>query len=195
MAVCSELLNCTSVSKERGPLGYSEWVQLEGTIDLEKEEQLVEELKVICDEYKALITDVDWEGFMPTQPFGSVFVDRLKTLHETVNYQFYNSSRKAAAGRYNDWLLALANKNFLKSRGRIGRTLTLTREWFLFLASLCAQSHGGRIRLLDFWEELRKRGVGLDHDSKLSGVSLLNRLGLLEKKSDSGDAQYVRSFI
>lgn len=193
MAICSELMNWTSIADDNGPFGYSELVQLYETLDQESKNRLEKELDTICDEYKSNINDVTWDEFIPSQSLG--IVGRLKTLHEMVEYQFSRSTRQSAANRYNDWLLLFANINFLKSRGRIGRTLTLTREWFLFLASLCAQSNGGRIRLNDFWEELRKRGIGLDHDSKLSAVSLLDRLGLLDKKSDSGDAQYVRSVI
>ena len=52
-----------------------------------------------------------------------------------------------------------------------------------------------KLRLHEFWEELRERGVDFDHQSKVLIVELLEKLNLLEKKSDSGDAQYVRAII
>ena len=45
------------------------------------------------------------------------------------------------------------------------------------------------------FEEFEKRGISFDRDSKAKIIQLYEKLNLLEKKSDSGDAQYVRSIL
>ena len=52
-----------------------------------------------------------------------------------------------------------------------------------------------RIELKQLWEELEKRGVWLDHHSKEEVVKMLDKLNYMEKKSDSGDAQYVKTIL
>ena len=44
-------------------------------------------------------------------------------------------------------------------------------------------------------KELERRGVYLDKDSRNRLIDFYQRLNVLEKKSDSGDALYVRSIL
>ena len=52
-----------------------------------------------------------------------------------------------------------------------------------------------RVELKQLWKELENRGVWLDHHSKEEVVKMLDKLNYMEKKSDSGDAQYVKSIL
>ena len=50
----------------------------------------------------------------------------------------------------------------------------------------------GRIGLTKLFEEFEKRGLLFDRESKKKIIELFERMNLLEKRSDSGDAQYVK---
>lgn len=111
-----------------------------------------------------------------------------------VKYQFDNSDRHAADLRYISWFFKFCQNNFLKHRGRLGNTLTMSQELLLFLTRLCV-GNNEKIRLKLLWHEFEKRGVHFDEASKSEIVKLYEKINLIEKKSDSGDAQYVKSII
>lgn len=52
-----------------------------------------------------------------------------------------------------------------------------------------------RLELNRLWDELEIRGVYLDHKTREVFVELLDGLNYIEKKSDSGDAQYVKPIL
>ena len=47
----------------------------------------------------------------------------------------------------------------------------------------------------ELFDEFRKRGIYLDKQSQESIVEFYEKLNLIEKKSDSGDAQYVKGIL
>lgn len=57
------------------------------------------------------------------------------------------------------------------------------------------QENDGRIRLPKLFDEFDKRGLIFDRESKKKIVALFEKMNLLEKRSDSGDAQYVKSVL
>ena len=84
--------------------------------------------------------------------------------------------------------------NYTKTRGRLGSTTVLNQELLLFLTKLCVGQEE-KIRLNELWEQLNLRGITFDEASKGEIIKLFERINLLEKKSDSGDAQYIKSII
>lgn len=125
---------------------------------------------------------------------GSLLDQKINTLMTTIKFVLEKSGRDAAADRFANWIVEFAKANFLKWRGRSGYTTKITQEMLLFLVKLSI-GNNDRIRLKDLWLELKKRGVLFDELSKSEIVTLFEKINLLEKKSDSGDAQYVKSFI
>jgi DNA phosphorothioation-dependent restriction protein DptG len=118
----------------------------------------------------------------------------LVSFYKRVKYQFDNSERKAAHDRYGKWLQSFCKVNYTKTRGRLGSTTVLNQELLLFLTKLCVGQEE-KIRLNELWEQLNLRGITFDEASKGEIIKLFERINLLEKKSDSGDAQYVKSII
>ena len=51
------------------------------------------------------------------------------------------------------------------------------------------------MRLNDVFSEFECRGVFLDNHSKDEVMRYYEKLNLIEKKSDSGDAQYVKRIL
>jgi len=111
-----------------------------------------------------------------------------------IDYQFKNTARHKPYKSYSLWFIEFCKANFIKRRGRIGYTLKMDQELLLFLTRLCIGNES-KIRLKSLWEELKKRGVNFDESSKMEVVRLFEKINLIEKKSDSGDAQYVRTIL
>lgn len=118
----------------------------------------------------------------------------VKKLFTTVSFVLEKTGRITAGNRYADWILSFCKVNFTKNRGRLGTTLSLTQEMLLFLVKLCV-GEADKIRLNSLWTKLELRGLKFDEVSKTEIIRLFERINLLEKKSDSGDAQYVKSII
>ncbi|KAB7707118.1 DNA phosphorothioation-dependent restriction protein DptG [Bacillus aerolatus] len=81
----------------------------------------------------------------------------------------------------------------LKSRGRHGNILNLTQELFLLLCAVAVKDR--KIPLKELFAQLEKRGVIFDRYSRGEAIKLLDQLNHIEKKSDSGDAQYVKPIL
>jgi len=154
----------------------------------------------LLDFYKSNIAQLrfNWSDYdsilTPDNP--DPVLKRVEKLWLMINCQFSNSIRKAPAGRYSKWLSDFTVKKFIKPRGRIGHTLCLKREQLMFFTRLCiGDREEGRVRLTELWREFEKRGIAFDYDSQRQIITLFEKLNMLEKKSDSGDAQYVRAVI
>ena len=51
------------------------------------------------------------------------------------------------------------------------------------------------MRLVDVFKSFERKGVFFDEGTKETVVKFYERLNILEKKSDSGDAQYVKRIL
>lgn len=120
--------------------------------------------------------------------------EALICFYKKVEYQFFNTERKSAHERYGKWMDIFVRNNFTKTRGRLGATTVLNQEFLLFLVKLCI-GREEKIRLNELWKELEDRGISFDEPTKNEIIKLFERINLLEKKSDSGDAQYVKTII
>lgn len=90
-------------------------------------------------------------------------------------------------------LESISKKNFLKKRGPLGYTFNIDQNFLFFLVAIIAKKE--RIILKKFFEELELRGISLDNLSKIKIVEILEKNNLIEKKSDSGEAQYVKPVL
>ena len=70
----------------------------------------------------------------------------------------------------------------------------LSEETLIFLTKICIKDQK-KMRLNDVFSEFEKRGVFLDNHSKSEVMHYYEKLNLIEKKSDSGDAQYVKRIL
>ncbi|MCW7999942.1 DNA phosphorothioation-dependent restriction protein DptG, partial [Clostridium sp. cpc1] len=108
--------------------------------------------------------------------------------------QFNKSSRSRANEAYRNWYIKFVHENFAKKRGALGYNLNLTEEDIILMTKICINDNN-KLKLSVLFDEFEKRGIFFDRDSKIKIVQLYEKLNLLEKKSDSGDAQYVRSVL
>ena len=95
--------------------------------------------------------------------------------------------------RYAQNINLIGNRYFLKSGGLYGRVLNLNRDMLLFLTSLCVKDK--KMKTNDLFKEFKRRGILFDKHSRKEIINYLDLLNLIDKKSDSGDAQYVRPIL
>ena len=72
--------------------------------------------------------------------------------------------------------------------------LVLSEE-LLVLMTKVSVGDRKQVRLNELFDEFRNRGIYLDNQSQESIVEFYEKLNLIEKKSDSGDAQYVKGIL
>lgn len=145
-----------------------------------------------------LYTDAvgDYRGFssIPFEESKSETDEAMRHLFACVKAQFQNTDRKRANDFYVEKLSAFYRSRWLKNRKKAGLVLNLTESDIIFLTKISIQGKE-RIRLVDLFKEYEIRGVYLDNTSKTLLQAYFTRLNLLDKKSDSGDAQYVKRIL
>lgn len=116
----------------------------------------------------------------------------MKKLYEIIDYQFINGGRKSHYNGYNKKFIDFVQKNFGKFRGMNGYTVSLHDNDIIMFTQIILKENDGRIRLAKLFEEFELRGLLFDRESKKKIIELYEKMNLLEKRSDSGDAQYVK---
>ena len=86
-------------------------------------------------------------------------------------------------------LYSLVNIKLFEKR-RDYSVLVFDEEMLLFLVAMLAKNE--RIRMEDLFKRFREYGVEFSFQTKNAIGDYLLKLNLLERKSDSGEAQYVR---
>ena len=199
---CLELLNYIKVDNE--PIGsYQEIKRHWETLNKEGKNVLESKIKELETYYTSIITKpkTGWEKCYNDLELNSKYKSITCSIEKIIyrfwfiiNYQFLHTQRHKPYKDYSLWFIEFCKANFIKRRGRIGHTLKIDQEHLLFLTKLCIGKQP-KIRLKTLWEELQKRGVYFDESSKMEVVKLFEKINLIEKKSDSGDAQYVRTIL
>ncbi|WNJ17163.1 DNA phosphorothioation-dependent restriction protein DptG [Pontibacter sp. G13] len=210
-AICLDILNHIDLSEDpKSVFDYQSLVDSYYKQSADNQEAIKEKLDQVIACYQENIpsgqNDVAWKEVNGYNEFDSflerqmLFInhrdggirERILRLWYSIDFQFNHSVRNKPYKQYANWFKEFSALNFLKNRGRNGRSLNLTNDMLLFLTKICVKDEE-KIRLKDFWKELEKRGIYLDNGSQEYVTNLFEKFNLLEKKSDSGDAQYVRS--
>ena len=85
-------------------------------------------------------------------------------------------------------------RNFLQLRGRAGKVLVVNQDFVLLLTNL-AIGESTSLRFQELIEEFESRGFFFDKKSQQALIRFYERVGNLDRMSDSGDAVYVRNAI
>lgn len=188
-AITLDLLNHHGLDVQ---LTYKELFETYNTMSDTNTENQLEEL---INTYINSVTDIRWDEFKPSQKQSrNTAFDKVYKLFECIDYQFNNSLRNGPYKKYKNKFVNFVYKSFGKRRGSLGYSLNLTEEDIILMTKLCINNND-KLKLSVLFEEFEKRGISFDRDSKIKIIQLYEKLNLLEKKSDSGDAQYVRSIL
>lgn len=188
-SITLELLNHHGLDSQ---LGY---LELFNIFNDEDEVEIAKELEDVFQLYTQNIKDVNWETFRDAEKnSGNLAFNKVYNLFEAIEYQFKGTTRARANEAYRNWYVKFVYNNFAKRRGPLGYNLNFNEEDIILMTKICINKND-KLKLNTLFEEFEKRGIFFDRDSKIKIVELYEKLNLLEKKSDSGDAQYVRSVL
>jgi DNA phosphorothioation-dependent restriction protein DptG len=84
--------------------------------------------------------------------------------------------------------------HFIQSRGRSGRVLVLNQDFIILLTNLVV-GEKDKLRFHELITEFKLRGVSVDKQTEQELIKFYERIGNVERMSDSGDAVYVRKTI
>ncbi len=190
-AVTLEILNQTTEQCE--PVDYIKLQELINSAPGE-DHRIAEEVKVLTDRYRTAISDcTEMKELQRSESPDGETAAEVHFLFESVRLQFENTGRNrpysSYAKNFEDY-----SKKYLQQRGRSGLMLTLTEETLIFLTKICIKDQE-KMRLNDVFAEFQVRGIFLDNHSKAEVMRYYEKLNLIEKKSDSGDAQYVKRIL
>lgn len=160
------------------------------------DKKVAEEIKRICNDYREWIT-MDYSGcrhddLKDTECKTST---EVKKLFETIDYQFINGGRTSHYNGYNKKFINFVQRNFGKFRGMCGYTVSIHERDIIMFTQIILQENRGKIRLAKLFDEFELRGLLFDRESKKKIIGLYEKMNLLEKRSDSGDAQYVKYIL
>lgn len=154
----------------------------EGT---EAEQDYIKSIYKWLKEVYQVKTNIDVEEYSEEKTLEMAFDDLIHAVRKGISNEINSRYLKA--------FKEIISKFFRKHGGSLGTILALSQEHLLMLVAVSITEE--RIELKQLWKELENRGVWLDHHSKEEVVKVLDKLNYLEKKSDSGDAQYVKYIL
>lgn len=85
-------------------------------------------------------------------------------------------------------------KNFIQARGRSGKVLVVNQDFLLLLTNLAIADRKS-VRFQELLGEFQSRGFYFDKSSQQALINFYERVGNVDRMSDSGDAVYVRNTI
>ncbi|MFY4775834.1 DNA phosphorothioation-dependent restriction protein DptG [Metabacillus sp. RGM 3146] len=183
----SHLSNNVLNEKSNGKLSFMPYKELYDEIvarGTDFEQAFLKDLKAWINEYKQLkFTGVSIEDHSATIP------EAFEVLFKCIEEGTSTSVSEKYGGNIED----LAANQFIKNRGNLGQVLNIKHDFLLLLTAVSVKDK--RIPLKDLFNEFEKRGILLDRYSKTEVVKLYDNLNIIDKKSDSGDAQYVKPIL
>ena len=121
------------------------------------------------------------------------WLEQLLAL-SVAQFEDKTTERPAINRKYVSEIEKYLASGFVHHRGRAGRILVLNQEYLLLLANLSIGDRD-KLRFQELVGEFRSRGVYLDKQTEIELIKFFERIGNVEKMSDSGDAVYVRKTI
>ena len=138
-----------------------------------------------------------------TREFGTVgtieyFTAKIKYLFDCIEYQLQGIPTRETVRR-NVWCNYehLLKIRFVKSWGNQGKMIMISNNDLLLMIRICQRSSENMISNLgiqinDLFNEFENRGLYFDGQSKQYIIKYLHEINLIDSKSDSEEAQYVK---
>ena len=105
-----------------------------------------------------------------------------------------HTKRQRANQAYSEKFSGFCKERWVKNRKKSGLVLNLTERDIIFLTKICLRNEE-KIRLNKLFKEYELRGICLDNTSREYLQEFFTKLNLIDRKSDSGDAQYVKRIL
>ncbi|MGX7199807.1 DNA phosphorothioation-dependent restriction protein DptG [Enterococcus nangangensis] len=197
------------MSRESVSNGYK--LFKDSSIDLLVNNDLLDYLNILSEKNKyqtleEIMQDVDNYGILGRNlmEFNSLLANKLGEGYDSVldiKKQILQLKKfieilnpEEAKSRYRKSFDEFSGLNLIKSRGRLGYVFNLTQEFILLFVEIIIGNRS-KILLNELFAEFGKRGIFFDKQTKKSIIQFFEEINILEKLSDSGDAQYVKSIL
>lgn len=189
-AITLEILNQTKSDTMMDYISFGELVREYPELDKSISEEITRAEMTYCSyvgDYKGFNNISYEQGVTETEK-------SIYHLFKCVEAQFLGTERKRANQFYNEKFAEFCKSRWVKNRKKSGLVLNLTERDIIFLTKICLRDQD-KIRLNDLYKEYEYRGFYLDGTSKEYLQDFFTKLNLIDKKSDSGDAQYVKRIL
>lgn len=133
------------------------------------------------------------KSLSPELTSASTLEEAVQSLLNTTKEQF-RTDKKAVLDRFLTAFEKQIAQPFIQTRGRSGKVTVLDQDTILLLTNLSIGNEKP-VRFQELMMEFEKRGVFFDAKSRDALLELYERVGNIDRKSDSGDAVYVKSTI
>lgn len=121
-------------------------------------------------------------------------LDWLENIMKLAMAQFNFGERLNINKKYVQEVETHLAANFVQSRGRSGKVLVLNQDHIILLTNIVIGDEE-KLRFHDLLEEFKLRGIFVDKQTEQELIKFYERIGNVERMSDSGDAVYVRKTI
>lgn len=118
----------------------------------------------------------------------------LRYLFNGIYKSFEGSDKKSINNGYVNQFMSFCKNKKCKKRGSLGFVLNISQNDLIFLTKLSVGQSQTK-RLTDVFFEFERRGIYLDKNSRNEVIKFYEKLNIIEKKSDSGDALYVKRIL
>ena len=189
-AITLEILNQTDKDEMWDYISFGDYVNAHP----EEDSQIANEIKRAENVYKSYVGDYKKFDEISCSLAGTETEKAIKHLYECVKAQFLETDRRRANQFYNEKYSEFCKSRWVKNRRKSGLVLNLTERDIIFLTKISLRNQE-KIRLNDLYKEYEKRGIYLDNISKEYLQDFFIRMNLIDKKSDSGDALYVKRIL
>lgn len=189
-AITLEILNQTNNGKMIDYIAFMDYIRENPSED----SIIAAEIKKAEECYKSYVGDYKRFDSISIKQFGTQTEKAIEHLYKCVEAQFLETDRKRANQFYNEKFSEFCKSRWVKNRKKSGLVLNLTERDIIFLTKLSLRGQE-KIRLNDLYKEYEYRGIYLDNTSKEYLQEFFTKLNLIDKKSDSGDAQYVKRIL
>ena len=138
-----------------------------------------------------------------TREFGNAgtidyYMAKIQFLFDCIEYQLQGISTRETVRR-NVWCNyeRLLKMRFVKSWGNQGKMIMISNNDLLLMIRICQRSSENMIpnlgiQINDLFKEFEMRGLYFDGQSKQYIIKHLHEINLIDSKSDSEEAQYVK---
>ncbi|MDE6209990.1 MAG: DNA phosphorothioation-dependent restriction protein DptG [Lachnospiraceae bacterium] len=189
-AITLEILNQTDFDEMLDYISLGELAKISSFMDEEIAKEIEEAEKIYC----SYVGDFKEFSSISRKEAGSKTETAIMHLYRCVEAQFLKTDRRRANQFYNEKFSEFCKERWVKNRKKSGLVLNLTERDVIFLTKICIRNEE-KIRLIDLFKEYEQRGIYLDNTSKEYLQEFYTKLNLIDKKSDSGDAQYVKRIL
>lgn len=132
---------------------------------------------------------------LPPPPVAATLEDAFKHFIVLAIKQFDGKSGRQTVNQ--NYVRELEKKvfaDFIQFRGRAGNILALNQDQLLLLTNL-AIGRNDKLRFFELLREFQQRGFFFDNQSQQVLIEFFERMGNVERMSDSGEAVYVRKTV